>query len=103
MAGKFHKPPKAITKDLESYESAEADKKYIEYRKGLFSKLTELGATTLKDENKKKIFYESIMKSNDINTLILDTSIIKKLDTVDGLPKLLLTVYTKWLETFISI
>jgi len=94
-----------VTKALESYnlgsETVEG-KRFTEYRNGLIKKLTELTANkTLSSDDKRKIFMESIFKSSDINTLILETSIIKKLDTLGGLPKLLLTVYCKWVESIL--
>ena len=103
MIGRFRKPPTAVIKNLESFESTNrCDRGYIEYRNGLIKKLTELTANkTLPDNEKRKIFMETVFKSSDINTLILETALIKKLDTLDGLPKLLLTVYCKWMESYI--
>lgn len=88
-----------MTNALESFENNECI--YIEYRNGLIRKLTELGAKTLPDENKKSTFIQSVLSSKDINKLILQTSLVKKLDMVDGVPKLLLTVYCKWIESYI--
>jgi hypothetical protein len=95
-----------VIKNLESYNSLGSntvdERRYTEYRNGLIKKLTELTANkTLSNDDKRKMFMENIFKSSDINTLILETSIIKKLDTLGGLPKLLLTIYCKWVESVI--
>ena len=100
MVGRYKTPSKSTTKNIESYNSFE-DKTFKEYRNGLMKKITEITAnTTLKDENKRNNFIESIRTSKDIGTLLFDTSIVKTLDKLDGMPKLLLTVYCKWIEAY---
>jgi hypothetical protein len=99
IVGRYKAPPKCVTKEIESCNEV---RKFTEYRNGLVKKVTELTANnTLPDENKRKYFIDSIKTSKDINTLLFETALIKKVDSVDGLPKLLLTVYCKWVEAYI--
>ena len=74
-------------------------KKYLEYRKGFFRAISEgIGKISLKDDDKIQKFVESLKNSNDINDIIYETSLCKKLDELDGVLKLILTVGSKWIE-----
>lgn len=98
MVGRYKAPPKNVIKDIESYNEVV---KFTEYRNGLIKKVTEMTANkTLNDESKRKCFIDSIKSSKDINTLLFETALIKKMDSIGGVPKLLLTVYCKWIEAY---
>lgn len=74
-------------------------RKYIEYRTGLYKGLFEsIGKSTLGNDEKNKRFQELIRNSKDIMSIVIDTSICKTLDDMDGIPKLLITVFSKWAE-----
>lgn len=74
-------------------------RKYIEYRTGLFKGIFEtIGKSTLNNDEKNKKFQESIKNSKDIMSIVIDTSICKTLDDLDGLPKLIMTIFSKWAE-----
>lgn len=74
-------------------------RKYTEYRTGLFKGVFEtIGKSTLSSDEKNIRFQESIRNSKDIMNIVLDTSICKTLDDIDGIPKLLITIFSKWAE-----
>ncbi len=99
IVGRYKIPPKSVTKEIESCNEV---RKFTEYRNGLIKKVTELTANnTLPDENKRKYFIDSIKTSKDINTLLFETSLIKSVDSIEGIPKLMLTIYCKWVEAYI--
>lgn len=79
-------------------------KTYIEYRNGLFRGITEgLGKATFGNNEKVQKFSELIKSSKDIYSLLIDTSIIKTIDEMDGIIKVLLTIGSKWFEANYSL
>lgn len=75
--------------------------KYTEYRTGLFKGVFQTIANqTMSDDNRKNKFMEGIANSRDIYSLIIDTSICKTLDEITGIPKIAMTVFSKWAEAY---
>ena len=95
--GRITLPPKQLLKQIDV--CVENEKRYIEYRTGLFKGVIEgISKATLNCEDKQKTFMSLVSNSNDIKSLVIDTSLVKTLDRIDGLPKLLFTLFSKWAE-----
>lgn len=74
--------------------------KYIEYRNGLLTSASSLLASkTIDDETKKGHFVKNICNSKDIKTLLFETELIRRLDQMDGMPKVILTIISKYFES----
>lgn len=102
LVGRYKAPPKSFNKEIELSSHQLEERKFTEYRSGLIKKLTEVTAkSTLPDENKQKNFIEAVRTSKDICALLFDTALINRLDKLGGMPKLVLTVYCKWIESYI--
>ena len=71
-------------------------RKYTNYRKGLLINIYEL-LSEYGNLGSKDTFIKSCMNDNDINDL-LNNQFIDRLDMLNGVPKLLLTIYSKFIS-----
>ena len=79
------------------------NKKYIEYRDGLFATLLNYSSTKAFDcPAKMEKFITSIKESHDIPQLIMglngDNNLIRKADEIEGLIKLAMTISSTYLN-----
>lgn len=65
--------------------------------KGVFQQISK----TLPADNNRQKFMESINQSRDIYALLIDTSLVDKLDHIGGPVKLAMTVIGKYFESMI--
>lgn len=71
-------------------------KKYTSYRKGLLINVYEVISRYGNFGDKDK-FIKDCLNDNDINEL-LNNSIIDSIDGIGGMPKLLITIYSKYIS-----
>lgn len=96
--GQYKLPPKKLI-NMVNNDEIYNKKRYIEYRSGLLTSVCGLFANrTLNEEHKKNHFINSVMVSKEIPDLLFNTTLIESLDRVDGLPKLILTIISKYFE-----
>lgn len=79
-------------KDPEFRESP----KYTEYRNGIIKIFGKrLGGAKNGDD-----FVDKILSSQDLKKLLFDTTLCKNLDEMGGIPKIFLTILSKYAETY---
>ena len=91
-------PPKEFLKILKETQKRE-NAKFTEYRMNLIkycARRSKMNPST------RETFVNKLITSNDLKKLLFDSSLISSLDQMDGLPKILLTVLSIYLETSIT-
>jgi hypothetical protein len=68
-------------------------KKYKEYRDGLLLIATDKMGLEGSQKNK---FIDDIMNSKYLKELLFDVSVLQSIDAIDGVPKILLTIASKY-------
>jgi hypothetical protein len=58
-----------------------------------------LSNKVMADETQKNNFVNSILHSNDLKKLTIDNQILQYVDSLAGVPKILLTVFGKYVES----
>ena len=72
------------------------NRKYVGYRIGVLRKVYELMAQYGKMPNQDR-FIEDCLNCPEISDL-LNNSVVEKLDNVGGIPKLILSIYSKYIQ-----
>lgn len=93
--GKIKYPPKHILNQLKDLKYENDNNKYIEYRMGIMKFLAKKANSNNTDD-----FVSKLTSSNDLKKLFFDTSFCKSLDEMAGLPKIILTILSKYAETY---
>lgn len=90
----------AALREINKMNHVEPEVKYTEYRSGLMRAVSEkIADQSLTHEEQRKKFIKLIGESKDLKNLMIDNMIVEKLDSITGIPKILLTVYAKWVES----
>lgn len=82
-------------------DDAIVTKKYIEYRTGVLKGVFNQISNTLQSDQCKQSFMQSVSTSKDIYSLLIETSIVDRLDRIGGTPKLLMTIAGKYFESML--
>ena len=100
VAGAIKLPSRRALQACYDLEQVDVQTRYVEYRDGLMRAITNgLANVSHDDPDKKHSFVEGLCTSKDLFRLIIDTSLIRRLDEMGGIPKIALTVVGKYGES----
>lgn len=90
-------PPRHILNQLRDLGSeSNESRSYTEYRIGLIK----LFGKKFNNGEKADDFVNKILNSQDLKSLLFDTALCKSIDTMGGIPKIALTILSKYAETY---
>lgn len=80
---------------LEAQKFEMENNKFIEYRMGLIKFMAKKANSNNTDD-----FISKLTSSSDLKKLMFDTALCKTLDEMGGIPKIILTILSKYAETY---